>query len=55
MTEYAAVTTQDLITFAQQRDNRTSLEVELAFRLEMAQAMLKDLVEEEGPPLRLVL
>lgn len=55
ITEYAVLSTQDLVTFAQQRDNRTSLEVELALRLEVAEAMIKDMAQEEGPPLRLVL
>lgn len=54
-TEYAVLSTQDLVVYAQKRDNRTSLEYELAMRLEVAEAMIREMVKEDEPPLRLVL
>lgn len=54
MTEFACLSTQDLVEYAQQ-DSRSSLERELAERLEVAEWTIKSLIEEDeaGPPLRL--
>lgn len=46
MTEYAAIPTADLTAYAQARDNRTSLEVELARRLETAMAMIEEAADD---------
>ena len=41
-TEYAPVGTDDLIEFTLLRDNSTTLEIELAQRLDIAMGMLED-------------
>lgn len=45
MTEYSCLTTEDLIHYALQRDNRTPMEEELAERLEILLNILE--MEEE--------
>lgn len=45
MTEYSCLTTEDLIQYALQRDNRTPMEEELAERLEILLNILE--MEEE--------
>lgn len=56
MTEYTCLSTQDLVAYAQ-RDERSTLEKELADRLEVAEWTIKSLIEEDeaGPTLRLVM
>lgn len=41
-TEYSYLTTDELVHYALTRDNRTSLELELAQRLDIAMEMLFD-------------
>lgn len=46
-TEYSYLTTDELVHYALSRDNRNSLELELAQRLDIAMDMLMDEDEDE--------
>lgn len=46
-TEYSYLTTEELVHYALSRDNRSSLELELAQRLDIAMGMLMDEDEDE--------
>lgn len=46
-TEYSYLTTEELVHYALSRDNRSSLELELAQRLDIAMDMLMD-EDEDG-------
>ena len=46
-TEYSYLTTEELVHYALSRDNQTSLELELAQRLDIAMNMLMD-EDEDG-------
>lgn len=56
MTEFACLSTSDLVAYAQQ-DQRSNLERELADRLEVAEWTIKALIAEDtaGPPLKMVM
>lgn len=47
-TEYAVMETQELIDYALLRDNRRSMEVELAQRLSIALSRINELEDEHG-------
>lgn len=47
-TEYAVMETKDLIDYALLRDNRRSMEIELAQRLSIAVDRIKELEDENG-------